>query len=295
LTEQILSLAEINLDDLVNSFGWQSSPRLAGSLRRVFHRAALKFARQMIALDSLVGAHNLTEGSRRALPRYVRDVCIFGKENLPDSGPILILSNHPGMTDTLCLFAAVQRPDLRIIALNRPFLQSLPHISRHLFYVSEDSSDRLRAVRQAASHLRGGGAVLTFPAGRIEPDPNVYGGALGALDTWTDSAGVFLRFAPQTQIIAALVRGVLWDKAVCHPLTRLKRSPAEREKLGAAFQLLMQILFNTRPVTVRVQFGKPLGLDEIGSTDMRAIHAAVLERMRGLISNPPRGEGESAL
>ena len=295
MTEQILSLAEINLDDLVNSFGWQSSPRLAGSLRCVFHRAALKFARQMIAFDSLVGTHNLTEGSRRALPRYVRDVRIFGKENLPDSGPILILSNHPGMTDTLCLFAALRRPDLCIIALNRPFLQSLPYTSQHLFYVSEDSSDRLRAVRQAAAHLRDGGAVLTFPAGRIEPDPDVYSGALEALDTWTDSAGVFLRFAPETRIVPALVRGVLLDKAVRHPLTRLKRLPEEREKLGAAFQLLMQILFNMRPVTVRMQFAKPLGLEEIGSTDMRAIHAAVLERMRGLVLNPPRGEGESAL
>ena len=105
------------------------------------------------------------------------------------------------MTDTLCLFAAINRPDLRIIALDRPFLHSLPNVSRQLFFISDDSKERLSAVRKAAAHLRAGGAVLTFPAGKIEPDHQVYPGALELLYRWTDSAGVFLRFAPETRIL----------------------------------------------------------------------------------------------
>jgi len=35
-------LTEINLDDLAASFGWQNSPRLAGTLRRLFRGPARK-------------------------------------------------------------------------------------------------------------------------------------------------------------------------------------------------------------------------------------------------------------
>jgi hypothetical protein len=144
------------------------------------------------------------------------------------------------MTDTLCLFAAINRPELRSIALDRPFLQSLPNVSRQLFFISDEPAERLGAVRKAAAHLRGGGALLTFPAGRIEPDPRVYPGAVESLNTWTDSAGVFLRFAPETRILPMLVSNVLWKKVVSNPITKLKKDREDREKLGAAFQLLAQ-------------------------------------------------------
>ena len=180
------------------------------------------------------------------------------------------------MTDTLCLFAVLGRPDLRIIAMRRPFLQALPNISQHLIFVSDDPIDRMGAVRKASSHLRTGGALLTFPAGEIEPDPDVYQGASESLSGWLDSAGVFVRFAPETQIVPILVRQVLWDKAVRHPLSHLRSSQEERERLGASFQLLLQIIFNLTPVTVRVQ-------------------VAPAERMRLLIQNPPLGEGVTSL
>jgi len=140
------------------------------------------------------------------------------------------------MTDTLALFAGIKRP-VRIIALNRPFLQSLPHTSKNLFYVSNNASERMSAVKRAASHLRNGGVVLTFPAGKIEPDPDVYPGALESLNDWTDSAGVFLRLAPGTHIVPVLVRNVLWDKAVKHPLTKLKKTREEREKTGRSLSI----------------------------------------------------------
>jgi hypothetical protein len=288
------ALTQVNLDDLVASFGWQASPLLAGALRRVFLGPARKFAGQMLNFDHLVGAKTLADGARETLRGYVQDVRVFGRNNMADSGPLLILSNHPGMVDTLALFAAINRPDLRIIALNRPFLQSLPNTTKNLFYISDDPAERMGAVKKTATHLRNGGAVLTFPAGQIEPDPDVYPGALESLNDWTDSAAVFVRFAPQTKIVPVLVRGVLWDKAVKHPLTRLKTIREEREKLGAALQLLAHVVFNARPLKVTVQFARPIGVAEVGSTDSAALHAVVLERMRGLLSNPSTGADISA-
>jgi hypothetical protein len=288
-------LTEINLDDLASAFGWQASPALRRALSLSFRGLARKFARQMLAYDGLVARFGLAEGARRALPGYVRGLRVDGRDRLPPSGPVLVLSNHPGMSDTLCLFAAIGRPDLAVIALRRPFLQALPATSRHLVFLDEEPSQRMGAVRRAAAHLRGGGALLTFPAGEIEPDPDVYPGAQEALAGWTDSTGVFARFVPELSIVPALVRSVLWDRAVRHPLTRLKAGRPDRERLGASFQLLAQLLFDLKPVTVRVEFARPIDLREIGSAATAAIQQAVLERMRSLLASPAEGPGTEVL
>lgn len=289
-------LTRINLDDLVSSFGWQDSPLLAALVRRAFVSPARKFAHQMVDFDSLVGRTSLAEASRTIMQRqYVQDVRVHGREHILPMGPALFLSNHPGMADTISLFAAINRADLKIIALHRPFLASLVNVTRDLFYISDDASERMRAVRGVSAHLRNGGSALTFPAGSIEPDPLVYPGALDSLSNWTDSAGVFIRFAPDVRIVPVLVSGVIWERTARHWLTRLKRTRLEREKLAAALQLLAIIVRDARPTTVHVQFAKPITLEEVGSTDSDAIHAKVIERMRGLMQDKPKDEGVSAL
>ena len=296
MSSQLDTLTQINLDDLVSSFGWEKQPFLASILRRLFIAPARKFAGQMVEFDNYVGQFGLAEASRRIMKKqYVRDVKVFGNENIPKSGPVLFLSNHPGMADTISLFAAINRPDLKIIALHRPFLVSLVNVTNNLFFISDDASERMRAVRQVSAHMRNGGAALTFPAGEIEPDPDVYPGALDSLNGWTDSAGVFIRFAPQTKIVPVLVSGVIWEKTAHHWLTRIKHTREEREKLAAALQLLAMVTRNARQTTTRVKFAKPITLDEVGSTDSQAIHAKVIERMQGLIQNIPTNEGISAL
>lgn len=289
------SLTEINLDDLAAAFGWQGFPILRGLLRFILGGAARRFASQMLAYDRRVGEAGLVEGARQTLPGHAAGLRLHGGENVPASGPVLFLSNHPGMADTLALFAAIRRPDLKIIALRRPFLQALPNTSRHLIYLDDGPAERIGAVRAAAAHLRSGGALLTFPAGEIEPDPDVYPGALEALAGWTDSAAVFARFAPDLRIVPVVVRGVLWKRAVLHPLTRLKRAGQDRERLGAALQLLAQVLFGLAPVTVRVQFARPIGLEEVGSTEAAAVHAVVIQRMQALLQEPLSGAGVPAL
>jgi 1-acyl-sn-glycerol-3-phosphate acyltransferase len=295
MSDSLANLTEINLDDLVNSFGSQNQPWFKKAIRVIFRGPAEKFARQMLEYDLCIGETDLPSASRKMLKRYDKDVRVYGQEYLPANGPVLVLSNHPGMTDTLCLFAVINRPDLRVIALDRPFLQSLPNLGRHQFFVSDDPSERMRAVRKGTAHLRCGGALLTFPAGKIEPDPDVYPGAVDSLSDWGDSAGVFMRLAPETRILPVLVRNVLWEGMVKNPVTKLKKERIDREKLGVAFQLLAHIIFNLHPLTVTVQIGQPITLTEIGSNELPAIHEAVLARMKFLITNPPSGNGLSIL
>lgn len=289
----LAALTEINLDDLVSSFGWENLPFLARMLRVVFANPARKFARQMLDFDDAVGRVGLAGAARFAQRRYVRSVRIFS-DPLP-AGPFLALSNHPGMVDTLALFSALNRPDLKIIAVDRPFLKALTNTSEKLFFVTDDPSARMALVRQVSGHLRSGGAALTFPAGEIEPDANVYLGAVEALNGWTDSVSVFVRMAPETAILPVLVRGVIWEKTARHPLIRLKKTREEQEKLAAAFQLLAHVVWDKKPLDVTVQIGNPITVAELGSKDTKAIHQAVLAEMKRLIENPPTGEGVSVL
>jgi 1-acyl-sn-glycerol-3-phosphate acyltransferase len=294
VNNDLAALTQINLDDLVSSFDWQDHPIRAGLLRRIFFFAAKKFARQMLEFDHAIGANGLVDAARLTLLRYVRDVRVFGRDLLPDSA-ILALSNHPGMTDTLAAFIALNRKDLKIIALDRPFLKSLPEISRRLFFVTEDAAQRMALIRQVSGHLRSGGAALTFPAGSIEPDPNVYPGAIDSLQKWTDSVGAFIRLAPETAIVPMVARGVIWEKTAHHWILKIKKTRDEKEKFAAALQLLAMMLFNAKPVTVTVQIGKPITVKELGTSDTQVIHQAVLKEMEKLLHQNLEGNGESIL
>ncbi len=295
-------LTKINLDDLVTSFGWQDRPLLSKLLKTLFRKPAKTFAEFMVEFDNAIGAHDLTEASRLTQRHFVRDVRVFGRDPSAGSGQRLIpdsaflaLSNHPGMSDTLSAFCALKRPDLKIIALDRPFLNALPNMSKQLFYLKEDAASRMSLVRQVTSHLRNGGAALTFPAGHIEPDPNIYPGAIDSLQTWIDSAGVFIRLAPEAAVLPILVRNVVWDKAARHFLLGIKRTKEEKEKLAAALQLLAHVAFYKNDVHVQVQIGKPIYAKDLGTTETEVIHQAVMTEMKYLIKNPPEGEGASVM
>lgn len=292
----IEALTRINLDDLVSSFGWQDYSLPAAILRRLFLRPARKFARLMVDYDELVGRVGLHEASRSILrSKYLEDLRIHGRQHIPLAGPVLFLSNHPGLADTVSLFTAIPRNDLRIIALHRPFLASLTNITRQLVYISDDPGERMRAVRKVSAHLRAGGAALTFPAGKIEPDPDIHSDAVESLRDWTESSAIFLRFAANMQIVPVLVSGVVWERTARHWLTRIKKTREEREKLAAALQLLAMITRDARPTTVHVRFGRPITSHEVGSSDTNCIHEKLMERMQNLIENQDAGVGESLL
>lgn len=282
-------LTQINLDDLATAFGWTNRPLLSRLLRRLFLRPARDFAADMLDFDSTVGTRGLPEASRLLLNKYTSSLRVFGQANLPPSA-FLALSNHPGMTDTLALFSALNRPDLKIIALDRPFLNALPNTEKHLFYVKDTPASRMTLVRRVASHLRAGGAALTFPAGHIEPDPDIHPGTVESLNDWTDSAGIFLRMAPDTPVVPVLVRGVVRRNSARHPLLKTRKTNEEREKLTAALQLLAHVIFKQKDVRVRVQIGHPIYARQLNSTDPRLIHQAVLAEMKELIENQPEAE-----
>jgi hypothetical protein len=235
--ESYASLVEINIDDMLNAWGLQHVRCGRGFLRALARPFAAAFARQILRFDQVVGDGGLRVGGAMLCERYTAGVRAAGLASVHRDGPLLLLSNHPGLTDTVALFAAIDRSDLRVIAFDRPFLRALPNTNRWLYALSEDVSARASVMRRVARHLRDGGSALTFPAGEIEPDPSVLPGARASLANWSDSIGVFARLVPDLAIVVAIVSGVLYPSALRHPITRLRRQRRDRELLAAALQL----------------------------------------------------------
>ena len=272
------ALTRINTADLLDAVGlarWSGTP-----LRWLFRAPARRFARIAHEFDRQVAARGLAGGSAWMLQRMTGGLDLRGAARVPATGPLCVLANHPGMTDTVALIASLSaRPDLRVIALDRPFLRALPAVARQLLFVPEaDAAGRRAVVRLAVRHLQQGGALLTFPAAGIEPDPAVHGAAraLAALDGWSGSFAAFARLVPQTVCLPALVSRVLDADAQRHPLTRLRRRREDREKLAAALQVAAERYHRG---TVRVAFGAPLRL----AGDEAALQSALRRELAQLI------------
>ncbi|HZA46513.1 MAG TPA: 1-acyl-sn-glycerol-3-phosphate acyltransferase, partial [Rubrobacter sp.] len=230
--DQLEAITRACVDDLLSAFGLGGAGRGRLPLELVSRIPARRLARQIAVYDGIVGEQGLAAGGAWALERMSRGAQVGGGENVPREGPLLLVSNHPGLADAVALFAATPRTDLRVVASERPLLEALPNTSRHLLTVPETSTGRFGLVRAATQHLRRGGAVLTFPGGRIEPDPAALPGAVQALDRWSSSVDLFARLTPGLAIVPAVVSGVISPAALRNPLTRLRRRRRDREWLA---------------------------------------------------------------
>jgi 1-acyl-sn-glycerol-3-phosphate acyltransferase len=285
---------------MLNAWGFDQAPwgfsqapwglnqaRLGRRLLRALARPpSAEFARQMCAFDEAVAVGGLRAGGAMLCRRYAGGVRAAGLEHVPTEGPALILSNHPGLCDTVALFAAIPRRDLRVIALDRPFLRALPNTARHLDLLPDDANARAGVTRAVARYLRDGGAALTFPAGHIEPDPLTLPGAEASLDAWSESIGLFTRLVPQMTIVVAMVGGVYTPAALRNPLTGLRRRRADRELLAAALQLAWRPYQRN---VIDVAFAAPLraaGLLARDSDPVR-ITRAITDRARQVLVNWP--------
>jgi hypothetical protein len=279
-------LVEINIDDMLNAWGLSHMRFGRTVLRALARPAASAFARDMGDFDDVVGRAGLSAAGATLCRRYTGGVRAAGVEHVSRPGAALILSNHPGLTDTAALFATIPRVDLRVIAVDRPFLRALPKTTEHLYLLPDALSERAGITRAVARYLRAGGAALTFPAGEIEPDPLALPVAEASLASWSESIGLFVRLVPEAQIVVAMVGGVLNPRALEHPLTRLRRVTKDRELLGAALQLMWR---RYQRGVVEVAFAPPLPAAELLAQDadpVRITHA-VIETARRLLANWP--------
>jgi len=284
---RLTSLTEINTDDMLKAWGLSNVGFGRFIFRSLARPAALGFAREVLKFDHAVGNSDLNRAGIQMCRRFSGGVRVSGMEHVPSKGPVLILSNHPGLTDTIALFAAIQRSDLHVIAQDRPFLRVLTNTSRRIYPIGDNMQSRIRVARSALKYIRKGGALLFFPAGHIEPDPLAREDAMQSLENWSGSIGLFTRLIPEMRIVVAMVGGVFHPKIPGHPLTRLRRRKKDRELLGAALQMAWKPYQRN---VVSIAFAPPLSPIELIERFKKppAITRAITDVARGLLVNWPR-------
>jgi 1-acyl-sn-glycerol-3-phosphate acyltransferase len=286
MDRQLDDLTRLNANDLVTAFKLDRLGALRGVADALARVPARRFARQIAAFDQLVGEQGLAAGGRYILNMFARSFALTGVEHIPASGPLLICSNHPGMADAMGLWIGLeQRADLKIIAAERELLRAVPNTSRYLLYVAAATGGRTGLLRAAAAHMVSGGALLTFPAGHIEPDPTVRPGAVESLQSWSNSTALLARLVPDAMILPVAVGGVISATAMQIPLLQLFKSQRERDWAAATLQVLIPAY---RDVDTRVAFGPPLRAAALAEVDPGRAVGVLAERMRPLIEEVGR-------
>lgn len=226
-----------------------------------------RFSRLLTEFDTQVNRDGLQETANKFLERFIEQKQILGQEHIPTNGPVIIASNHPGAFDGLLLVGSIPRRDLKIVVTGVTVLQALPEMNLHFIYTSEDPHQRMATFRAALRHLQGGGALLTFGTGIVDPDPAFLGTASTELVPWSDSLALLLQKCPSTRMVPAIVSEVLDRYYYDLILVRWLQDRVRRQKL-AEYLMVMNILrrsnkFNFVP---RLSFGNPYCLRSFHQT-----------------------------
>lgn len=175
---------------------------------------------------------------------------------VPASGPLVIVANHPlNGVDGMAIAAAIRkpRPDLKVM-LTTTF-DGIPGLKDHAIFVNASSGpsarNRSEPVREAIAWLKQGHALLLFPAGEgshiAVPDSRI------PVDSeWSTGMTTMLKSA-QASVLPVFVEGspsrvFLQTRRFYHPLSTLF--------------LLREILIQ-EGTSVRMRVGSPISYETI--------------------------------
>ena len=109
---------------------------------------------------------------------------------IPKTGPLIIVANHPhGLVDgmVLCEIVSRVRDDFQI--MTRAFLAKVPDINDRMLPVAFDHEDNaikknVQARKDALDHVKSGGCLILFPAGRVAHSETLFSEAVDG--EWTN-------------------------------------------------------------------------------------------------------------
>ncbi len=109
---------------------------------------------------------------------------------IPKTGPLIVVANHPhGLVDgmVLCTIMNRVRPDFKI--MTRAFLAKVPDIHDRMLPVAFDHEDdairkNVQARKDALNHVKDGGCLILFPAGRVAHSETLFSEAVDG--EWTN-------------------------------------------------------------------------------------------------------------
>jgi hypothetical protein len=265
--------------EIAGSVGFRNSP-LAQQLVWIFFRPVTdRLAHIGVKFDRDVIQYGFSAAMGNALQDFIHKLTARGQEEIPSTGPLLVLSNHPGTYDSLIISSTLRRDDLCIISGDIPFLKNLPQAQKHFFFISEQNPNiRAVAARQAIRHLQAGGALLLYGFGHIDPDPAVYNDAPSIFEEWSHSIDLFLKVVPEAKVLITITSHVVSPKWRHSLLYHLRRKPLDRRRLVEFGQVMTQLLFRgTFRQSPFISFASPvsIGILQKESTSERVLPAII--------------------
>ena len=244
---------------------------------------AQRFATLAAQFDEDTAGPGLAAAARNMLSGFVENVCVYGAENIPEKGPLLLAGNHPGAYDGLSIVTGVKRNDVHVVASGVDFTHSLPVMSRRLIYVTPDAGVRMKAVRDCLRQLKSGGSLLIFPTGLVDPDPALWPEkANQTVQNWSQSLILLLQRVPETQLVIVTTSHVLAESALRNPLTRLVSEEWQRRRLAEYIQVIQQLVFGRKShLLPQVSFAAPISLQGMDSAMMQQ---SILEKARAALA-----------
>ena len=269
-------------DDLVyelnKSLGFQKGGLSHSVLRPLVWQPMFRFSELATVFEHRLTQEGWQKASAWFVSHFVDRVRSLGSELLPDRGPLIVASNHPGAYDSLVISSLVPRDDLKIIASDIPFVKKLPHTSQHMIYSDRDPHNRMMAARQALRHLKDGGSLLIFARASMDPDPAIMPNSEAEINRWSTSLGMFLRHMPQTRVAVSIISGVLSPRFLNHPATHFRRGRVNKQRLSEFFQVMHQLMSpGNLMVSPNLSFGKAYTAEELGVGESRDINLITRE------------------
>ena len=285
---EITALSRSLVVELAGSIGFRNSRLVQNIVWPIFRPATDALARVGLTFERNVRQFGFSRAMGITLEDFASSVMSRGTETVPPDGPLLVVSNHPGTYDSLVIASQLRRDDLSLISGDIPFLRNLPQTNRHFFCI-DDKGGRMTAARKAIRHLMTGGAMLLYGFGHIDPAPAVYDyeDALSHLDGWSPSIELFLKTVPETRLLVTIASHVVSPKWRHSILYRLRKGPVDRRRLVEFGQVIYQLLFPRRLMTVpRLSFASPVSVEQLrheSSTDR--LIPAVIARGKALLTD----------
>lgn len=103
---------------------------------------------------------------------------------IPATGPVVVVANHPsGVVDGMIMAEIVNRVRSDFKILTRSLLTGIPEVEQFMIPVPFPHEDNARELglqmrEETMAHLKAGGVIILFPAGRVAHSETLFGPAI---------------------------------------------------------------------------------------------------------------------
>lgn len=105
-------------------------------------------------------------------------VNIYGKENIPDEGPVVYIANHQSYADALGTLKAISEKH-QIGYIGKDYFGKIPYFGkwvtriRCIYITRGDTRKSLRVINEGVEYLKDGFSIVIFPEGTRSKDEQV--------------------------------------------------------------------------------------------------------------------------